>query len=45
MVSGRNQLTFRFTSAARPNLELKDRHFWAGEMKFRKLPTCGYKGG
>ena len=32
------------TSAARPNLGLENPTFFGGKMKFRQLPTCGYKG-
>ena len=42
---GRNQLIVWSASAARPNLELENPTFLGWKMKFRQLPTYGYKGG
>ena len=33
-----------FASAACPNLKLENPAFLGRKIKFRKLPTCGYKG-
>ena len=39
-----SQLIVQFASAACPNLKLENPIFLGRKMKFRKLPTCGYKG-
>ena len=39
-----SQSIVQFASAACPNLKLENPIFLGRKMKFRKLPTCGYKG-
>ena len=39
-----SQLIIWFASAACPNLKLENPAFLGRKIKFRKLPTCGYKG-